>query len=56
MDDSSGERLCRSADLEERGRAWVWDVLQYRQPVRAFSAASISSVPGNSTSSCWRAK
>jgi nitrite reductase/ring-hydroxylating ferredoxin subunit len=28
--------LCASADLLERGRAWVFDVLQYRQPVRAF--------------------
>jgi nitrite reductase/ring-hydroxylating ferredoxin subunit len=31
------ELLCRSAELEERGRAFVWDVLQYRQPVRAFA-------------------
>jgi nitrite reductase/ring-hydroxylating ferredoxin subunit len=31
------ELLCSSADLEERGRALVWDVLQYRQPVRAFA-------------------
>jgi nitrite reductase/ring-hydroxylating ferredoxin subunit len=37
MDDAAGERLCRSEDLQERGRAWVWDVLQYRQPVRAFA-------------------
>jgi nitrite reductase/ring-hydroxylating ferredoxin subunit len=37
MDETAGERLCRSDDLEERGRAWVWDVLQYRQPVRAFA-------------------
>jgi nitrite reductase/ring-hydroxylating ferredoxin subunit len=29
--------LCASAALEERGRAFVWDVLQYRQPVRAFA-------------------
>ena len=31
------ELLCASAELEERGRAFVWDVLQYRQPVRAFA-------------------
>lgn len=28
--------LCASADLAERGRAHVWDVLQYGQPVPAF--------------------
>ena len=37
MDNNQGERLCGSADLQERGRALVWDVLQYRQPVRAFA-------------------
>ncbi|MDE2082937.1 MAG: Rieske 2Fe-2S domain-containing protein [Burkholderiales bacterium] len=31
------EPLCRSQDLVERGRAWVWSVLQYGQPVRAFA-------------------
>ncbi len=31
------EPLCRSQDLVERGRAWVWSVLQYSQPVRAFA-------------------
>ncbi len=31
------EPLCASADLCEGGRAWVWDVLQYRQPARAFA-------------------
>ena len=31
------ELLCRSSELEERGRAIVWDVLQYHQPVRAFA-------------------
>jgi nitrite reductase/ring-hydroxylating ferredoxin subunit len=31
------EPLCASAELQERGRAFVWDVLQYRQPVRAFA-------------------
>jgi nitrite reductase/ring-hydroxylating ferredoxin subunit len=31
------EELCASVELEERGRALVWDVLQYGQPVRAFA-------------------
>jgi len=31
------EHLCASAELAERGRAIVWDVLQYRQPARAFA-------------------
>lgn len=30
-------RLCRSDALAERGSAFVWDVLQYRQPARAFA-------------------
>lgn len=36
--DSVDERLplCASTDLAERGRAWVWDVVQWRQPARAF--------------------
>lgn len=29
--------LCTSAELAERGAAWIWDVLQYGQPVRAFA-------------------
>ena len=33
----AGERLCASADIAERGRAWVWDVLEYGHPVRAFA-------------------
>jgi nitrite reductase/ring-hydroxylating ferredoxin subunit len=33
---ASGELLCRSGDLVERGDALVFDVLQYGQPVRAF--------------------
>ena len=28
--------VCASADLAERGRAVVWDVLQYGAPARAF--------------------
>jgi hypothetical protein len=24
-------------ELAERGRAWVWDVLEYGRPVRAFA-------------------
>lgn len=33
---SAGEPLCASADLAERGRAVVWDVLVYGRPARAF--------------------
>ena len=31
------EPLCRSEELAERGRAWVWDVTQYGQSARAFA-------------------
>ena len=31
------EPVCSSVDLQERGRAFVWDVMQYGQPVRAFA-------------------
>ncbi len=31
------QRLCPSAELQERGTAWVWDVLLYGQPARAFA-------------------
>jgi len=31
------QHLCASADLAERGKAVVFDVLQYRQPARAFA-------------------
>jgi nitrite reductase/ring-hydroxylating ferredoxin subunit len=31
------EPLCASAELAERGRAWVWDVLQHGRPTRAFA-------------------
>jgi nitrite reductase/ring-hydroxylating ferredoxin subunit len=31
------EPLCPSAQLEERGQAWVWDVTQYGRPARAFA-------------------
>ena len=30
------EPVCSSAELVERGRAFVWDVIQWGQPVRAF--------------------
>jgi nitrite reductase/ring-hydroxylating ferredoxin subunit len=33
----SAHWLCASAALEERGRAIVFDVLQYRQPAHAFA-------------------
>ncbi|MDO8419460.1 MAG: Rieske 2Fe-2S domain-containing protein [Rubrivivax sp.] len=29
--------LCVAGDIEERGRAWVWDVLEHGRPVRAFA-------------------
>lgn len=29
--------LCPSDALVERGRGWVWDVLHFRQPARAFA-------------------
>jgi nitrite reductase/ring-hydroxylating ferredoxin subunit len=29
--------LCESSELAERGRAYVFDVLQWRQPARAFA-------------------
>jgi len=31
------ERLCASADLGEKGKAFVFDVLQWREPARAFA-------------------
>jgi nitrite reductase/ring-hydroxylating ferredoxin subunit len=31
------ERLCAAADLVERGRAIVFDVLHFREPARAFA-------------------
>ena len=31
-----GLALCDARTLEEKGRAWVWDVLQYGRPARAF--------------------
>jgi nitrite reductase/ring-hydroxylating ferredoxin subunit len=34
---TEGEYLCDSAELVERGRARVFDVLQYRQAARAFA-------------------
>ncbi len=29
--------LCDARALEEKGRAWVWDVSEYRRPARAFA-------------------
>jgi len=29
--------LCLAAQLEEAGLAWVWDVLEYGRPARAFA-------------------
>ena len=31
------QRLCGSAELEEKGRAVLFDVLHYREPARAFA-------------------
>jgi nitrite reductase/ring-hydroxylating ferredoxin subunit len=31
------ERLCASSDLVERGRAFVWDVMLWGRPARAFA-------------------
>ena len=31
------QRLCASADLAERGKAVSFDVIQWREPVRAFA-------------------
>lgn len=30
------QTLCPSSALQERGQAWVWDVLEYGRPARAF--------------------
>ena len=30
------QRLCRSDELEERGKAFVFDLLRFRQPARGF--------------------
>lgn len=32
----AAQALCASADLEEGGRAWVFDVLEFGRPARAF--------------------
>ena len=37
MNTAEAQPLCASADLIERGRALVFDVLQYGEPVRAFA-------------------
>lgn len=34
---AAGLPLCAGADLQEQGRAWVWDVQQHGRPVRAFA-------------------
>ena len=31
------ELLCDARALQERGRAWVWDVLEFGRPLRAFA-------------------
>ena len=36
MTEPTAEHLCAAAALEERGRAWVWDVLEYGRPATAF--------------------
>ena len=37
MPDAVAQPLCASASLQERGSAWLFNVLQYRQPARAFA-------------------
>lgn len=37
VQEATPELLCASSELSERGIAFIWDVLQYRQPVRAFA-------------------
>lgn len=37
MPDGEAQRLCAAAELEERGRAHVFDVLLWGQPARAFA-------------------
>ena len=34
---TAGVALCASIVLEERGRAWVWEVLEYGRAARAFA-------------------
>jgi nitrite reductase/ring-hydroxylating ferredoxin subunit len=33
----AAEPLCAAAALAESGRAWVWDVIEYGRPARAFA-------------------
>ena len=35
--EATAQPLCASADITERGVAWIWDVLLYGQPARAFA-------------------
>lgn len=35
--ESERQPLCASAELAEKGRAFLFDVVQYRQPARAFA-------------------
>jgi nitrite reductase/ring-hydroxylating ferredoxin subunit len=37
MADAVGQRICRSDELEERGRGVAFDVLLWRQPARGFA-------------------
>jgi nitrite reductase/ring-hydroxylating ferredoxin subunit len=37
MNTPEAQHLCASAELAERGKALVFDVLQYGEPVRAFA-------------------
>lgn len=34
---ADGLPLCAGHALQERGRAWAWDVLEFGRPVRAFA-------------------
>jgi nitrite reductase/ring-hydroxylating ferredoxin subunit len=37
MAEGAAQFLCAGADLEEKGKAFVFDVMVYRQPARAFA-------------------
>jgi nitrite reductase/ring-hydroxylating ferredoxin subunit len=34
---AEAQALCASAELAERGRGWVWDVMEFGRPARAFA-------------------
>jgi len=36
LQEAPPQHLCGGWEIEERGKAWVWDVLEYGRPARAF--------------------